>query len=155
MLALSFARVEFSVSFVCPSFWMELKKVQNKAEMKERKKPTLHLVCIFADVGQSSCVLSSLPCFCTFLAPSLLEIKFYRNFFYLVPIDKLARLQALATTWCSRRLCNYKEWESLVGPLAHAGTVIRLGRIFCVICLPFFLSHPSFTIVFASMHPNV
>ena len=27
------------------------KKYSNKAEMKERKKTTLHLVCIFADVG--------------------------------------------------------------------------------------------------------
>ena len=48
----------------------------------------------------------------------------------IIPIDKLTRLQALATTWCSRRLCNHKEWESLVGHLAHAGTVIRPGRIF-------------------------
>ena len=27
------------------------KKYRNKAEMKERKKTTLHLLCIFADVG--------------------------------------------------------------------------------------------------------
>ena len=30
---------------------MELKKDRNKAEMKERKETTRHLLCIFADVG--------------------------------------------------------------------------------------------------------
>ena len=30
---------------------MDQKKYRNKAEMKERKKTTLHLLCIFADVG--------------------------------------------------------------------------------------------------------
>ena len=59
---------------------MELKKYRNKAEMKERKKNTLHLRKYTADLGWSSCVLSSLPCFCTFSAPSLLEMKFCKNF---------------------------------------------------------------------------
>ena len=55
---------------------------RNKAEMKERKKTTLHLLCIFADVFGSLlaffhlCLVSVL-----FSAPSLLEIKFQRNFF--------------------------------------------------------------------------
>ena len=44
------------------------KKYRNKAEMKERKKTTLRLQKYTADVGQSSCVLSSLPCFCSFLS---------------------------------------------------------------------------------------
>ena len=58
------------------------KEYRNKAEMKERKKTTLHLVCIFADVGQSSCVLSSLPCFCTFFGsiPNL-KSSFTETFF--------------------------------------------------------------------------
>ena len=30
---------------------MELKKVQKQGRDEERKKTTLHLVCIFADVG--------------------------------------------------------------------------------------------------------
>ena len=30
---------------------MELKKDKNKAEMKERKKTTRHLLCPFADAG--------------------------------------------------------------------------------------------------------
>ena len=47
---------------------MDLKKDKNKAEMKERKKTTRHLQKYIADVGQSSCVLSSLPCFCPFFS---------------------------------------------------------------------------------------
>ena len=49
--------------------------------MKEHKKSTVHIQKYSTDVGQLSCVLSNLPCFCTFLAPSLLEFKFYRKFF--------------------------------------------------------------------------
>ena len=45
---------------------MDLKKVQNKAEMKEHKKATQRLQKYTVDVGWPSCILSSLPCFCTF-----------------------------------------------------------------------------------------
>ena len=60
---------------------MDLKMDRNKAEMKERKKLTQHLQKYAADVGQSSGILSSLPCFCLFSGPYLTEMKFYRNFF--------------------------------------------------------------------------
>ena len=60
---------------------MELrKKDRNKAEMKGRKKTTGHLQKYEANVRQSSCVLSSLPCFCPFFSP-ISEVKFQRNFF--------------------------------------------------------------------------
>ena len=49
--------------------------------MKERKKTARHLQKYTADVGQPSCVLSSLPCFFTFSAPSLNEMKFHKNIF--------------------------------------------------------------------------
>ena len=39
--------------------------------MKERNNSTIILLCTFANVGYSSCVLSSLPCFCPFPGPSL------------------------------------------------------------------------------------
>ena len=50
--------------------------------MKERKKTTLHLVCIFADVGYSSCVLSSLPCFCTFFGSIPTSNQVLQKFFF-------------------------------------------------------------------------
>ena len=60
---------------------MPLASYGNKEEMKESKKSALHMVCVFADVGWSSYILSFLPCYCTFSGPSLIEIKFNINFF--------------------------------------------------------------------------
>ena len=58
--------------------------------MKERKKTTLHLVCIFAHVGYSLLAFFHLCLVSVLLsAPFLLEIKFYRNFFSLLSISGL------------------------------------------------------------------
>ena len=58
---------------------MNLIKYRNKAEMKECYKSTLHgnLLCIFADVRYSSCIVLSIPCLCPFSGPSVTEMKFY------------------------------------------------------------------------------
>ena len=62
-----------------------------------------------------------------------------------LPAEKVHRLQALLTTWQSRRACTRKELESLAGHLCHAAVVIRPGRKF--LCTLFSLlsrvSHPS------------
>ena len=49
--------------------------------MKEHKKTTRHLQKQAADVGQSSCIRSSLPCFCPFFRPFFTEMNFTGTFF--------------------------------------------------------------------------
>ena len=44
--------------------------------------------------------------------------------------DKLGQLQVMVRQWLDCRSCTRCELESLTGHLAHAATVIRLGRIF-------------------------
>ena len=58
---------------------MGLKKYKYKAEMKDCKKTTLQLLCIFANVRQCSCILSFLLVSVLFSGPSLSKMKFYRN----------------------------------------------------------------------------
>ena len=72
---------------------------RNKEEMKERQKTVLHvyLLYIFADIQYSFCVLSSLPCFCTFSRPSLLEMKFCRNFSPSTHVDVASRRTIIFT----------------------------------------------------------
>ena len=59
---------------------MDLKKYASKAEMKERKKTTLHVLCVFGKCRRVSYIISAHNCFCTFSSPSLLEMKFSRTF---------------------------------------------------------------------------
>ena len=47
-----------------------------------------------------------------------------------LPVDKLTRLQALVSAWCSRRSYTCKELESFISHLVHAPTVIRPSKIF-------------------------
>ena len=65
-----------------------MKKVQKQGRDERTQEDYPTSAVYFADVGQSSCVLSSLPCFCTFSAPSLLEIEFYKSFFPSFYTDK-------------------------------------------------------------------
>ena len=60
----SFCKASFHVG-------MELKRYRNKAEMKECKKTTSICCVSLADIGWSSCILSSLPCSCTSSGSSL------------------------------------------------------------------------------------
>ena len=53
---------------------------RNKTKIRECKKTTPHLMCNFADVGWSCCILSFLPCFCTYSGPSLLEMNFAETY---------------------------------------------------------------------------
>ena len=60
---------------------MDLKAVQKQGR-DEKTIEDYHTSAVYlADVGSSSCFPSTLPCFHTFSGPSLLEVKFYRNFF--------------------------------------------------------------------------
>ena len=47
-----------------------------------------------------------------------------------LPLDKLEYTRSLVRSWRGRRSGRYKEFESLLGHLSHAATVIRQGRIF-------------------------
>ena len=62
-----------------------------------------------------------------------------------LPAEKVHRLQALLTSWQSRRACTQKELESLAGHLCHAAVVIRPGRGFLCTLFSFLscVSHPS------------
>jgi len=44
--------------------------------------------------------------------------------------DKLLRLRALLQEWGTRKSCQYKQFESLIGLLNHTCKVIRPGRSF-------------------------
>lgn len=47
-----------------------------------------------------------------------------------LPIDKLDYIRELVRSWRDRRSGGYTQFESLLGHLSHAATVIRQGRIF-------------------------
>ena len=47
-----------------------------------------------------------------------------------LPEEKLGRVRELVRSWLPRRLCRRKEFESLLGHLAHAAVVIRPGRLY-------------------------
>ena len=47
-----------------------------------------------------------------------------------LPLDELELTRSLVRSWRGRRSGRYKEFESLLGHLSHAATVIRQGRIF-------------------------
>ena len=47
-----------------------------------------------------------------------------------LPLDKLTHLQDLVRAWRGKRSGSFKGFESLLGHLSHAATVIRQGRIF-------------------------
>ena len=47
-----------------------------------------------------------------------------------LPEEKLSYIRGLVTQWRGRRSGRYKDFESLLGHLSHAATVIRQGRIF-------------------------
>ena len=47
-----------------------------------------------------------------------------------LPQQKLDLIRELVRTWRGRRSGSYRAFESLVGHLAHAATVIRQGRVF-------------------------
>ena len=47
-----------------------------------------------------------------------------------LPEEKLSYIRGLLMQWRGRRSGRYKEFESLLGHLSHAATVIRQGRIF-------------------------
>ena len=47
-----------------------------------------------------------------------------------LPPDKLIRLQKALQQWSSRRACERRELESLIGTLQHACWVIKPGRSF-------------------------
>ena len=47
-----------------------------------------------------------------------------------LPETKMVHLRELVRGWYNRRSGRYKEFESLIGYLSHAATVIRDGRIF-------------------------
>ena len=47
-----------------------------------------------------------------------------------IPEEKLAYMRGLVQTWLGKRSGKRREFESLIGHLAHAATVIRDGRIF-------------------------
>ena len=54
-----------------------------------------------------------------------------------LPADKLAHLRTVLQQWSSRRACERRELESLIGTLQHACRVIKPGRSFLrqMICL--------------------
>ena len=47
-----------------------------------------------------------------------------------LPRQKLEYIGGLVRSWCGRRSGRYESFESLIGHLAHASTVIRQGQIF-------------------------
>ena len=47
-----------------------------------------------------------------------------------LPLAKLQHLQSILETWSTRRSGPRREFESLLGHLAHAATVVRQGRTF-------------------------
>ena len=47
-----------------------------------------------------------------------------------LPADKLARLKATLVQWSSRRSCQRRQLESLIGTLQHACRVVKPGRTF-------------------------
>ncbi len=47
-----------------------------------------------------------------------------------LPGDKLSRLTTLLDEWGSRKSCQRKELESLIGLLSHACKVVKPGRSF-------------------------
>lgn len=47
-----------------------------------------------------------------------------------LPAEKLIRFQVLLAEWSSRRSCQHRQLESLVGTLQHACQVIRSRRTF-------------------------
>ena len=47
-----------------------------------------------------------------------------------LPADKLARMRVVSQQWSSRRACERRELESLIGTLQHACRVIKPGRSF-------------------------
>ncbi len=47
-----------------------------------------------------------------------------------LPEEKLSSLQQSLAEWESKKVCNKRELESLIGTLQHAATVIRPGRTF-------------------------
>ena len=47
-----------------------------------------------------------------------------------LPQHKLEYIRGLVSGWRGRRSGTYREFQSLIGHLAHATTVIRQGRIF-------------------------
>ena len=47
-----------------------------------------------------------------------------------LPVEKLAALNMVVTSWLDRRSCTQKEPESLVGSLGHAARVVQPGRTF-------------------------
>ena len=47
-----------------------------------------------------------------------------------LPLDKLARLRRLVSSWLGRRSGRRVELESLLGHLSHVAIVVRPGRVF-------------------------
>ena len=47
-----------------------------------------------------------------------------------LPVDKVDRIREMVRSWRDRRSGRYKEFESLLGHLSHAASVIRQGRVF-------------------------
>lgn len=47
-----------------------------------------------------------------------------------LPVEKLAALNTVVSSWLDRRSCTRKELESLVGSLGHAARVVQPGRTF-------------------------
>lgn len=47
-----------------------------------------------------------------------------------LPLSKLSRIQGLLRAWRGRRSGPFFEFESLVGHLSHAATVLRQGHVF-------------------------
>jgi hypothetical protein len=47
-----------------------------------------------------------------------------------LPDDKVAQLETLLDQWASRRSCCKRDLLSLIGKLAHACKIVRVGRIF-------------------------
>lgn len=47
-----------------------------------------------------------------------------------LPDDKVAQLETLLDQWAGRRSCRKRDLLSLIGKLAHACKIVRVGRIF-------------------------
>ena len=47
-----------------------------------------------------------------------------------LPAEKLERLRTLLQEWGNRKVCQWRELESLIGVLSHAAKVVRSGRTF-------------------------
>jgi hypothetical protein len=63
-----------------------------------------------------------------------------------LPQDKLLRLQSLLAEWGDRKVCGWRELESLIGILNHACKVVRSGR--------FFLRHMLVILHGVPVHPT-